>query len=146
MQKSDRNEKDEDESSIATRTCPRCGNRKISRSSKKIKDGVLNILFCKFYRCLECRYRFQVMNPLRLVFFTGIIGIFIGLHQISAVPFLGNFFPMPQGTLSSNMLFQWNPPALDGAPSNIENPHLPPFGDCVAMKKKGRHCSGISTP
>jgi hypothetical protein len=80
MQKSDRNEennKNWDELSIVTRACPRCGNRKISRSSKKLKDGLLSILFCKLYRCQECRYRFRVMNPLRLVFFTGIILLLI---------------------------------------------------------------------
>jgi len=80
MQKSDRNEennKNRDELSIATRACPRCGNKKTGRSSKKINDGLLKILFCKFYRCQECRYRFSVMSPLRLVFFTGIMLLLI---------------------------------------------------------------------
>lgn len=80
MQNSDQskeNNKNLDELFIATRSCPRCGDRKIRRSSKKIKDGLLNILFCKFYRCHECRYRFRIMNPIRMVFFTGIILLFI---------------------------------------------------------------------
>ena len=47
MQNSDQskeNNKNLDELFIATRSCPRFGDRKIRRSSKKIKDGLLNIL------------------------------------------------------------------------------------------------------
>ena len=76
MQKSDRNEekhKNLAESSIVIRACPRCGNGKTRRSLTKTSDGLLNSLFRKSYRCQACRYRFWVMNPLRLVLIVGII-------------------------------------------------------------------------
>jgi hypothetical protein len=65
------------QSSVAIRACPRCGNEKTRSSLKKINDGLLKILFCKFYRCHECRYRFSVMNPLRLVIFVGILLVLV---------------------------------------------------------------------
>ncbi len=80
MQKSDRNEENNkswDQSSIAILACPRCGNGKTRRSSKKISDRLLNLLFYRAYRCQACRFRFWVMNPLRLVFFIGIMLLFI---------------------------------------------------------------------
>jgi hypothetical protein len=80
MQKPDRNEdkhKNRAESFVATRACPRCGNGKTRRSLKKTSDGLLNVWFCKSYRCLECRYRFWVMNPLRLVLLAGIILVLV---------------------------------------------------------------------
>jgi uncharacterized protein len=84
MQKSGRNEeknKNWDEPNSVARVCPRCGNAKIRKSLKKINDGLLKILFCKFYRCHECRYRFSVMDPMRLVYGTGIV--------LLLIPFLG---------------------------------------------------------
>jgi predicted RNA-binding Zn-ribbon protein involved in translation (DUF1610 family) len=96
MQESDRkDEKLENwaEPTIAIHACPRCGNRKIGRSSKKIKDSILNILFYKAYRCLACRYRFWVMNPLRLILFAGLMlllipifgAVWMSTHQQPAV-------------------------------------------------------------
>jgi hypothetical protein len=85
MYESDRNEENNKswaESSIATRACPRCGNGKTRRSSKKLNDRLLNILFRKSYRCQACRYRFWVMNPLRLVLITGIILFLIPLFGL----------------------------------------------------------------
>jgi len=80
MQQSDRNEdnnKNLAESSIAIVACPRCGNGHTRRSAKKIKDKILKLLLYRAYRCQACRYRFWVMNPLRLVFCTGILLLFI---------------------------------------------------------------------
>ena len=80
MQKSDRNEEDNTvwaDSYIATQTCPRCGNGKTRRSAKKIKDRIFNILLYKAYRCQACRYRFWVMNPVRLVVCIGILLLLI---------------------------------------------------------------------
>ena len=80
MQTSDPNQeknKNWASSSMATRACPRCGNGKTRRSSTKTSDGLLSILFCKFYRCQGCRYRFWVLNPIRLVWFTGIIVLLV---------------------------------------------------------------------
>lgn len=79
MQKSERKERNKNwaESSISTRACPRCGNGKTRRSSTKTSDGVLNVLFRKSYRCQECRYRFWVVNPLRLVLLAGIMLLLI---------------------------------------------------------------------
>jgi uncharacterized protein len=77
MQESERNKENGDESTIVMRVCPRCGDQKISRSSKKLKDSILSILFYKFYRCQKCRYRFRELNPLRLVFFTGVLILLI---------------------------------------------------------------------
>ena len=56
---------------IATLACPRCGNEKTRVSSTKTNDGLIKILFYKAYRCRECRYRFSVLNPLRLIWLTG---------------------------------------------------------------------------
>jgi len=77
MQKSDRNEKNTAQSSVAILVCPRCGNEKTRRSLKKINDGLLKIFFCKFYRCQECRYRFSVMDSLRLVISVGIMLVLV---------------------------------------------------------------------
>ena len=76
MQNIDRNEENDGnlaESSIAALACPQCGNAKTRRSSTKTSDGTLRILFYKSYRCRGCRYRFWVVNPLRMVLFGGII-------------------------------------------------------------------------
>ena len=65
------------EFTFAAQACPRCGNASTRRSLKKINDGLLKILFCKFYRCNECRYRFSVMNPMRMVLLSGIVLVLI---------------------------------------------------------------------
>ena len=77
MQHIDRNEKKQAESSLAIRACPRCGSEKIKRSFKKINDGFLKIMFCQFYRCHECRYRYWELNSLRMVLFIGILVLLI---------------------------------------------------------------------
>jgi uncharacterized protein len=77
MQRSDRNQKHSIQPSVAMRTCPQCGDRKIRRSLTHTDDGLLKILFCKSYRCSTCRYRFWVINPFRLVLLTGIILVLI---------------------------------------------------------------------
>lgn len=77
MRHLDRNEKNWPQSSVDTRVCPRCGSEKIRRSFKKVNDGLLKVLFCKFYRCHECRYRYWVMDPMRLVYCTGILLLLI---------------------------------------------------------------------
>ena len=89
MQKSDRNQKYSTHSPVAIRTCPECGDKKIRKSSTHTSDGLLKILFCKAYRCSTCRYRFWEFNPLRLVFFMGIlillipvfVSLWISFHQ-----------------------------------------------------------------
>ncbi|MDD5322305.1 MAG: transporter substrate-binding domain-containing protein [Methylococcales bacterium] len=58
---------------VTTQDCPRCGDAKTRRSSRRTGDGILRILFCKSYRCRECHYRFWVLDPLRLVLFGGIV-------------------------------------------------------------------------
>ena len=76
MQKSDGKKEDHqnpDEHPIVTLACPRCGNERIRRSSKRVSDGVFNILFYKAYRCQACRFRFWKINPIRLFVFSGII-------------------------------------------------------------------------
>ncbi len=57
--------------------CPRCGNENTRISSTKTNDGILKILFYTAYRCKACRYRFSVVNPLRLIWTVGIAVLFI---------------------------------------------------------------------
>ncbi|MFZ2169030.1 MAG: hypothetical protein WAW61_05270, partial [Methylococcaceae bacterium] len=84
VQGKDKNEKiyrNPAETSSATNTCPRCGDAKTRKSPARMNDGILRILFYKSYRCRECRYRFWVLNPLRLILLGGImlaIAIIIG--------------------------------------------------------------------
>lgn len=75
-------------SSIASQVCPRCGDAKTRRSSRRTTDGILRILFCKSYRCRECRYRFWVVNPLRLVLF-GCMLLIIAII-VGGMPFSSN--------------------------------------------------------
>jgi len=85
MQKSDRNEakhKNRAESSISIPVCPRCGNGETRRSLTKTSDGLLNSLFRLSYRCQACRYRFWVMNPLRLVLIVGIIIVLVPVFGV----------------------------------------------------------------
>lgn len=80
MQKSDSKNEDHqnhNEHSAVTLACPRCGNEKIRRSSKRASDGSLNVLFYKAYRCQACRFRFWMINPLRLFVFIGLILLLI---------------------------------------------------------------------
>jgi hypothetical protein len=80
MQKLDRNHENNKNyalSSVATPVCPQCGNEKVRRSSAKTSDWLLRILFCKSYRCQICRFRFWVLNPIRLVLCAGISVLFI---------------------------------------------------------------------
>ncbi len=80
MQKLDRNIENNinyASSSVATRACPQCGNEKARRSLTKTSDGLLRILFCKPYRCQACRFRFWVLNPMRLVWCAGVIALLI---------------------------------------------------------------------
>lgn len=80
MQKSGRNQESNTNpasSSIAARVCPRCGNGKTRRSTTKTSDHLLKVLFYESYRCQACRYRFPVLNPLRLIWFTGIAVLLI---------------------------------------------------------------------
>ncbi|MGZ8258895.1 MAG: tetratricopeptide repeat protein, partial [Methylotenera sp.] len=80
MQKLDRNNENNKNyalSSVATPVCPQCGNEKVRRSSTKTSDWLLRILFCKSYRCQICRFRFWVLNPIRLVLCAGISVLFI---------------------------------------------------------------------
>lgn len=82
MQKSDRKKEahqNPNEHPVVTLACPRCGNERIRRSSKRVSDGSLNILFYKAYRCQACRFRFWIINPLRLFVFIGIIIILTSL-------------------------------------------------------------------
>jgi uncharacterized protein len=86
MQKSDRNEENNNKSarfSVAARACPQCGNEKTRRSSMHTSDGLLKRLFGKFYRCSTCRYRFWVIDPMRLVYCTGTL--FLLLPVLGAV-------------------------------------------------------------
>ena len=80
MQKSDRNQEDnygQSSPSIATQVCLRCGNGKTRRSPTKSRDSLLNNVFFKSYRCQVCRFRFSVLNPLRLIWVMGILILFI---------------------------------------------------------------------
>jgi len=80
MQKLDRNNEGNKSyalSSVTTPVCPQCGNEKVRRSSTKTSDWLLRILFCKSYRCQICRFRFWVLNPIRLVLCAGISVLFI---------------------------------------------------------------------
>lgn len=80
MQESDRkleNHTDPVSSPVGVLVCPRCGNQKARISSTKINDGVLKILFYTAYRCRACRYRFSVVNPLRLIWSAGIVVLLI---------------------------------------------------------------------
>jgi len=96
MQESDRNDeklKNWAEPTIAIHACPRCGNGRTRRSPKHTSDRLLNILFFKAYRCQACRYRFWVMNPLRLFLFAGLMlllipifgAVWMSIHQQPAV-------------------------------------------------------------
>lgn len=65
-----------------TTPCPRCGRLEARLSSKKLKDGLLKILFCNFYRCYECRYRFWITSPTRIFLFIGLLLVLIPMGGV----------------------------------------------------------------
>jgi uncharacterized protein len=80
MQESDRkleNRTNRVSSPVEILVCPRCGNENTRMSSSKTNDGILKILFYTAYRCKACRYRFSVVNPLRLIWSAGIAVLLI---------------------------------------------------------------------
>jgi uncharacterized protein len=100
MQKSDRIEgkhKIRAESSVVMRTCPRCGGERTRISMSKPTDGLLNRLLRKPCRCQTCRYRFWVMDRLRLIWLTCII--------LALVPVFGFVW----------MMFNKQPPVANSA-------------------------------
>jgi hypothetical protein len=110
MQKLDRNNENNKNyalSSVATPVCPQCGNEKVRRSLTKTSDWLLRILFCKSYRCQICRFRFWVLNPIRLVLCAGICVLLIPIF--GAVWMASNEKPIvvsPVETVSQDQIKQ----------------------------------------
>ena len=52
--------------------CPRCGSGE-ARLSRQTSRNLLKLLLYKSYRCVNCRFRFRVLNALRLVLLAGLV-------------------------------------------------------------------------
>lgn len=79
MQKSYKNMKNNNSQSEppSAPPCPRCGSVDTHLSLKKLRDGLLKIVFCKFYRCHECRYRFWIIGRTRMYLFIGMLMVML---------------------------------------------------------------------
>ena len=56
------------------RNCPACGSAKLRSASVHTGDTLAQRLICTPLRCRECRERFWVYSPLKIVFFVLLLG------------------------------------------------------------------------